>query len=272
MRFFLALLILTLSYQTPALAQANNVTLEPLNISVRYNIYWNGLPIGRVRINTEETSSRYRVSFDIKTRGIVEMFSPMRSFTVAEGIKNVRGDYIPTSYRAETVDDGKTKTTTISYDSEGTVIGRERTPPEDESNRPMVPLDHLVDAQDGISAFMTLRKRALENIKRQQKETSVRVYDGRRLGEYTLKVVNPGTKMIHDRIVGMINTVIRRNPIEGYSEKELKKFDKGDPTVYIYFSQNGIFLPLGIEAQAMFGMIRVLIDEETMPQLVPQTK
>lgn len=272
MRFFLAALILALSSYSPALAQANNVTLEPLNLTVRYNIYWNGLPMGRLRIKTEETSSRYQVSFDIKTRGLAEMFSPLRSYTTASGIKNVRGDYIPTDYAAKTTDDGDTKTTTLTYDSSGTIIERDRNPPEVEGHRPIVPIEDLAEAHDGISAFLILRKTALDHLKNQQKETSVRVYDGRRLAEYTLRVVNPGTKMIHNQITGMINTVITRKPIDGYTEKELKKFDKGDPIVHLYFSQNGIFLPLALEAQVMFGIIRVEIDEESMPQLATQSK
>ncbi len=233
MRFFLAALLLALSSHSPAFAQANNVDLEPLNLTVRYNIYWNGLPMGRVRVKTEETSSRYQVTFDIKTRGLAEMFSPLRSYTTASGIKNVQGDYIPTDYRAKTTDDGETKTTTLTYDSSGTIVGRERVPPEVEGHRPVVPLEDLAEAHDGVSAFLMLRKAFLSNLKRQQKETSVRVYDGRRLAEYTLRAVNPGTKMIHDKVTGMINTVITRKPIDGYTEKELKKYDKGDPIVHV---------------------------------------
>lgn len=272
MRFFLLAMCLTLSLFTQASAKDADVQLENFNAKLRYNIYWNGLPIGRARVEAVETNSTYRITVDTKTRGLAELFSPVRSVVVAKGLKAVDGSYIPTSYHAEGKSGDSDTITDIGYDSSGIINARKRTPVDDPSYRPLVPLEDLADAHDAVSAFMILRREMMTNIKAKQKETRVQTYDGRRLAEFTFRVINPGTKMIHGQIVGMINTVLFRKPIMGYTEKELKKYDKGDPTVHVYFSQNGMFMPLAIEAQVGFGMIRAEIDEETMPQLTGQSE
>lgn len=272
MRFFLACVFLCLlMLSSGAYARDADVALAPLNVSLRYNIYWNGLPLGRVRVQVDETSSTYHAVVDTKTRGLAEMFSPVRGYVVTSGIKDIMGEYIPTDYRSENKDDDKTAVTEISYSSEGDIAASKRTPPDDPAHRPPVAMEDLYGAHDPVSAFLMLRRNMMANLKAKQPETSVRTFDGRRLAEFTFRAINPGTKMIHGKIVPMINMILTRKPISGYTEKELKKYDKGDPTVHVYFAQNGIFLPLSIEAQVMFGMIRCEIDEETMPQLLTQT-
>ncbi len=270
MHFFRLLLIfLSCSLPMHAFADDQNMVLQPLNLSLRYNLYWNGLPLGRVRVEIAENSSMMSARVDTKSRGLAELFSPMRSVIASEALKAADGSYIPTGYRAEGKADDGQNVTTLSYDSSGVLNKRTRTPPDDPKHRPTVPVDQLKKAYDPISGFLVARRAMMANLKAKQPVTTVQTYDGRRLAEFSFRAVNPGTKMLGNKIYGMINTVLKRKPLQGYTEKELKKYDKGDPNVHVYFSQNGIFLPFAIEADIGFGMIKLHADEESLSQLFP---
>jgi hypothetical protein len=235
--------------------------LELLKGEYKYRISWNGIKIGRVSLFFEETPEHYRVLVDTKTSGIVRMFHPLKSTTIGEGRK-IEGRYVPEFYHANSdSDDGKGRTAKLYFDPEGNVERREVNPLDDPNWRPVVPLSELTGALDPVSTFFVMRQEISANIVRDIRTTRVHVYDGRRLAEISVRAVNAGTKRIHDKVTPMLNTVITRKPINGYTPKELKKFEAGDPVLHLYFSRDNRFVPIAAEAYLRFGTIAATLEE-----------
>ncbi|MBN8544359.1 MAG: DUF3108 domain-containing protein [Alphaproteobacteria bacterium] len=235
--------------------------LAPFPKEMRYRIAWNNIKIGRVIIETNQSNYSYRMVLDTKTTGLAKMFSPLKSVTWAEG-RFYNEQIIPQQYLAKSEsDEGKNRTSHLTFDEEGLLSTRETNPVDDPNWRPEVPLEEARQAYDPVTAFFVLRKTLYENVNRRIKDSYVRTYDGRRLAEFNFRAINNGTKMRDDKIVPVVNTIAFRKPIHGYTPKELKKFDEGDPKVHIYFSADKRFLPLEFEIYHWSGKISASLEE-----------
>jgi hypothetical protein len=239
----------------PWAALADAKKLEKLNIEATYQIRWNGIGIGRIILNIKESDDGYMASVDTKTRGIIDIFSPLRGFTQVSGRITEEGAYLPTHYESRSQSDDGGRTTSLAYDSDGELSKRLREPLDDPSWRPEVPLEEIVGVADPITAFLRLRSALFQNLQAKVKDTIVPAYDGRRYAEIRVRAINPGTKMLKGKVTPMINTVLFRKPINGYTPKELAKFDKGDPTVHVYFSHDMELMPLALDIDLPYGMI-----------------
>lgn len=251
---FIALLIAG----QPAAAQVP--ALIPLNHTLRYDVSWNGLALGRIRIEVGQDGFGYHVTVDTKTRGVMNVFG--REHTVAQ-VKGRIGDterFIPQRYESRSLAKEDGRTTVITYDEHGSIATRTRTP-ADGASRPTVPLDQANTATDPITAFLLLREKMHANMARNQRETSLRTYEGARLADFTFKVISRARIELNGEYVNAINTVPTRTPIAGYKEKELKKHREGDPTVHVFFSADERFIPLQAKVSLMLGTITANLAE-----------
>lgn len=252
----MGLMFFALFFAVPALAEVP--PLEKLNYKLKYEVTWNGLHIGRIRIKVREDAFSYSLSIDTKTGGIARLFSDEQSVASAEG-RIVNGKYMPTRYSSRN-DNSSRQRTTITYDANGNIATQERKPPRGKS-RTEVPLEDANRATDPTTAFFILRQQLHGAMKQNARDVSARTYDGVRLAEFLLHVVGPARAEVVDHYESAINTVISRKPLNGYSPKELKKFKEGDPVVYIFFTADSRFIPVKATVQTGFGAIAVAISE-----------
>ncbi len=240
-------------------ASAQVPELAPFNYSLKYDVTWNNLPIGRIRIDTSESEYRYTVNVDTKTRGIIRLFDSTKSTITTDGryIEKDGRDHVPSpqSYESVSKGDDDVKTTSLRYNMQGEIMKRTRTPPDDPTNRPVVPLEKANKAVDPLTAMYVARQMLRDNIERNIRETNVRTYDGARLADFTFKVVSRASLEIMGKHTDAINMVLKRTPIEGYKAKELKKYREGDPTIHVYFSADERFIPLQADIDLRFGAI-----------------
>jgi hypothetical protein len=246
----------TLFFALPAAAQVP--PLEKLDYKLLYDVTWNGLNIGRIRIKMKEDDANYSITIDTKTGGIARFFSSEKSRAAAEGrIQN--GHYVPTLYTSH--NDNGSQSTKITYNADGDIETLERVPASKSKKRAQVPREEANTATDPASAFFNLRRLLHDAMVQNARDVSTRSYDGVRLGEMLMHVVSPARVKINEKYESAINTVIARKPINGYSEKELKKFKEGDPTIHIFFSADGRFMPIKAEVQVGFGTIAATLAE-----------
>lgn len=257
----LAIALLMLCLPLPASAQVP--ALEPLKFETRYDISLGPMGIGRLRIIYREDTFGYRIKVDTKTRGLVHMFAPLQSVAEARGSKQ-DGSYVPTHYISKADKDGdeKDRLVEIRYDEKGHITERTRKPADSPTWRPVVPLAKANEATDPMSAFFVARKLMRDAMVHNQRETSVLTYDGARLARMTLKVVSRARTEINGKYVDAINTVLTREPIDGYTPKELKKFKEGDPTVHVYFSADGRLMPLKVSMKLFYGELSAVLVEQ----------
>lgn len=246
-----------LAFASPATAQVPE--LAPFNFTLKYDVTWNGLPIGRIGIVTTESDYRYTMAVDTKTRGIVRLFDGTKSVIKTEGRyieKDGREDVpSPQSYESRASDSDRTKTTTVRYSMQGEILKRERKPADDPLNRPVVPLEKANQAVDPLTAMYIARRMLRDNIERNIRETTVRSYDGARLADFTFKVISRASLEVMGESTNAINMVLKRTPIDGYKKKELKKYNEGDPVIHVYFSADERFIPVAADVKLKFGTI-----------------
>lgn len=236
-------------------------TLELLQGEYKYRIAWNGIKIGRVNFYFEETEQAYRVFVDTKTSGVARMFHALHSTTTGNGRK-IEGRYIPEFYHANSnSEEGKGRVARLYFNAEGMLERREVSPPEDPLWRPEVPADELIGARDPVTAFFVMRQEMAATLAQDFKTTGAKIYDGRRLAEISVHAIHIGTQATHDDGTPMLATVITRQPMNGYTPKELKKFEAGDPAIHIYFSRDNRLMPLLAEAETRFGTISATLEK-----------
>ena len=255
-----AILLFAASYQQAHAAPMK--PLEKLNGKYTYQIRWNGIGIGRVYLTLEETDKRYSIMVDTKTRGIVDMFAPLRSLIQASGRISEDGQYIPRRYDARSHSDRGGRKVAIRYNREGQLYERMREPMDDPNWRPEVPLTELESITDPLTGFLRFRKEFYKNLHAEKEETAVVVYDGRRLAEIRLKAINPTRRTIDGESMNTVNSVVFRTPVNGYTPKELAKWEEGDPTVHMYFGLNPQFMPEELNIQLGFGTVTAMHERE----------
>jgi hypothetical protein len=234
----------------PARAAVPDFT--PLNLTAHYTVAWNGIPIGRINMTASEDALGYRMVVDTKTHGLAALFNDVRSVTQAEGHKE-GASYIPRRYDIRPQGNDDIRHTTVTYDAQGQIATRERAPAEDPSWRPVVPLVDADAATDPITASFAARGKLHDAMAQNNREMTLKTYDGARLAEMHFTVVSPARVEVMGEYVDAINTIVARQPIAGYTPKEIKKYKKGDPTIHLYFSADAKFIPLRATVDTVCG-------------------
>lgn len=251
-RYKAVVLIAALAVAAPAAAEVP--VIKPLNYSLKYEVTFNGLPIGRIRIDTTQNEFRYAATVDTKTRGLLRMFDSTHGVIKANG--NVEeGTLVARDYSSLSKDDDSSKLTTVRYGMKGEIIKRERKPADDPTNRPPVPLEQANEGIDPVTALLTARYRLRDYIAANLRKMTIRTYDGARLADLSFTVHSRTNFEIMDKRIDVINTELTREPIAGYKKKELKKFKDGDPIIHVYFSADERFLPVQADISLTLGTI-----------------
>ena len=240
-------------------------TLAPLVMSARYNVAWSGIVIGRIILHATEDATSYSLSVDTKTHGLGSLISDESSMVDAHGTKKPDGTYVPVEYNSGPQKAGDTRrdVTHLSYNSDGNIDKRIREPEDDPAWRPPVKFADIDTARDPITAGFILRKQLHDAIDTKTMEVSNRTYDGARLA--TMKFTRAANAKVE--VMGTykdtIDVVVNRTPITGYTPKELKKFNKGDPEIHLYFSNDNAFLPVRATAKVLLGELSLtMVDDK----------
>lgn len=237
-------------------------TLSPLTLNARYLVAWSGITIGRINIIAREDEKSYFMQVDTKTRGLGSLISDEASVVMAEGTKDEHGNYIPSIYKARPHRQGERNITELTYDANGLIKNRLRNPDDDPAWRPPVAFQQINTARDPITASFLLRRKLYAARARDDAEVSTRTYDGARLAEMKMIRAANAKVAVMDSYKDAMNVAVLRLPIEGYTPKELKRFNKGDPEIHLYFSNDQAFMPIRATAKVLLGELSLtLVDD-----------
>ncbi len=181
---------------------------------------------------------------------------------LAEGSKDAKGNYIPRLYKARPHREGERNITELTYDEKGNIVNRLRNPDDDPAWRAPVTFKQINTARDPITASFMLRKMLFAARENPSAEVSTRTYDGARLAEMKmLRAANAKVAVMHS-YKDAVNVAVVRLPIEGYTPKELKKFNRGDPEIRLFFSDDAAFLPIRATAKVLVGELSLsMVDD-----------
>lgn len=237
--------------------------LPPLVMEGKYTVAWNGITIGRVNLTTRETESSYHMLVDTKTSGVAALFKRERRLAEATGRIDDAGRHIPTRFhsRPHEADDEAEDYTILTYDPQGQLMSRTRVPDDDPSWRAPVPFPQASGATDPVTAGLVLRRELYVAIEMGQSTISTRTYDGARLAELRMAIKPKSVTLDIGRDkTPALETHLSRQPVAGYTPKELKKFDAGDPPIRFYFSADGNYMPLRVAIAVFAGELTATLD------------
>lgn len=239
----------------------DNKPIAPLDVHAKYAVAWNGITIGRILFTGKEEPTRYHLTVDTKTHGIGSMFSKEKRVSTAEGTR--AGDrFTPIRYDSRPQKDEEGRRTTLLYDASGNITSRERVPDDNPAWRPVVPDKDINNAHDTTTAGFALRRQLYNAIQKGGTQSSVRAYDGARLAEISVHALKAETRVeVMGNYVPVINTIVTRTPINGYTPKELKKFKAGDPEIHLYFTADEQFLPVRATVDTVVGQLSATLVE-----------
>lgn len=247
------LILIFLASLAGAPVQAQVPPLEPFNLNGEYRVAWNGIKIGRIKLRVSEDTFGYKMGVDTKSGGIARLVSDEKTYAYAEGHRGEAAPYVASRFESRPQGDHEGVRVAITYDAEGKILTRKRTPEDDPGWRPRVPREQENTATDPITAGFIVRKMLRGNMALNIREAIVRTYDGARLAEMQLKIISPARVEVMGEYRDAINTIVTRTPIAGYTPKELKKFKAGDPIIHLYFSADGKFIPIRATVTLKFG-------------------
>ena len=97
---------------------------------------------------------------------------------------------------------------------------------------------------------------------------AIRTSDGSRLAEMKFAALADHARvtMPGDGYGDAINTIVTREPIAGYTPKEIKKYNAGDPIIHLYFSADAKFVPVRATVSLPIGELSVSLEEMKTPQ------
>lgn len=237
--------------------------IAPLVLNARYLIAWSGITIGRINVVAREDEKTYFMQIDTKTRGVGSLVSDEASVITIEGTKDANGNYIPRRYKARPHHEGQRNITELTYDEKGNIVNRLRNPDDDPAWRPPVAFKQINTATDTVTASFLLRRMLYAARENPAATVSTRTYDGARLAEMKMIRAANAKVAVMNRYKDAVNVAIVRTPIEGYTPKEIKKFNSGDPEIRLYFSNDTAFLPIRATAKVLVGELSLrMVDDD----------
>lgn len=246
----------------PHLTMAAETALsEPWNFTAKYTVAWSGITIGRIYITATEDATSYRMSVDTKTHGVGSLFGKERRWAEVTGKKSGT-QFLPSRFESRPQSNDKGDRTELTYDDQGKLITRLRLPDDDPKWRPPVPREQANTATDPITAGFIVRDNIARAMASGEHSLHTFTYDGARLANMHVTLITPtSTLSIMDKTVEAVDITINRQPIIGYTPKELKKFKDGDPDIHLYFTADAKRIPVRITVDAPVGQLTATLVE-----------
>ena len=233
----------------PFSAQADDLVFEG-----DYVFSWSGIRIGKLHLEMNQSDTDYEIESSLKTSGIVAMFSDHRSLTRVKGRTHNSNRFKPKTYRSNYHSGNKDKLIAMSYDDKGAVVNEEIVP-EKRASRPEVPNHLKLGVADSLTAIFEMREQIKAALHNAESEMVVPVFDGKRRFDLHARIINPHTSLkMEGKKVPAIKLGLRRTPVAGFKEKELKKLAKGEPELEFFVDQKHLTL-LGLQLPLYGGTV-----------------
>lgn len=226
---------------------ASSALADDLHFEGDYVFAWNGIRIGKLHLQMQQNQADYNVRSQLKTSGIVALFSDHKSLTTVKG-KAEGARFQPVAYRSNYHSGNKDKLIDLQYDESGKVIAEDIKPSR--GARPEVPEDLKTGAADSLTAIFAMRAQVKEALATGAEEIIVPVFDGVRRFNLHARMITPENSIVLEgQSVPAVKLGLSRKPLAGFKDKELKKIAEGEPELEFFvdrkhFTLLGFQLPL----------------------------
>ncbi|MGE0754895.1 MAG: DUF3108 domain-containing protein [Alphaproteobacteria bacterium] len=210
-----------------------------------YKVTFSGVAMGKVGVDFSQYAGHYTATSDIKTTGLMKMFTPHSSHST---VKATGADfqYDTVEYVTDYQTRNKKKHVEIRY-ANGAFKEARLVPPESPGKRPDVPEDLKDGSHDPLSSLINTRQKLIDAIETGQNQFKQQTYDGRRLTTITFRIMGKRNIRMNGRKVPVIQVNARRALTAGFTTSELDRYDPGEPALVIYFSNDEALFPVRLE-------------------------
>lgn len=234
--------------------------LPPFDFKGVYECKFSSMPIGRIGIEAEQSAGSYAITADIAAVGVARLFTRHSSHSTVSGGGE---DFSYAEIVYETHYRTKDKKRYVRMEQkDGDFTEEDVRPPDNRAVRPAVSTEAKKGAYDPLSFTMALRRKTWEAVQSDTPHFSLNVYDGRRLMQVNAAVADRRVIRLGERKVATIRVAVRRKPMAGFTLSEMKDYDPEEPTLWIYYSDDGQFKPLYLEMGFLFGKLTATLAKE----------
>lgn len=255
--YLIFLCIFVINFNSHSYAASGNMSLSSKPLIRSYSGYWSGLHVADMAVHiTPQHTDVY-----IDSYGLVKALSKYHSTTSADYLPS-RLNYTPLKYRTSFEQRHGERSILITYKPSGDILHEQVTPPDPAWKRPKVPESLKKDAFDPLTLFLVARQTIHQAVTQGTQHFTLSVYDGRSLSALDFIVHGRIHKTIRGKKYPVVEVEFKRRPIAGFTAKELKHMDQEEPRVTLYFSDDDMFLPLKVEAEAPIGTAVLFLEKE----------
>lgn len=229
--------------------------LPPLNIKGTYYFSWNRIPLAKLWIATEQNKTDYKFTGALKSSALTNIFRKVKALTTSKGIKR-NGTWQALTFDNEARYSNDTKTIKLTFDKSGTLTKRELSHEDDPNYRPRVAKDALKGAITYGNALFVLRQSLHDALQTGQDSFIHYLFDGERLMQVTATINDDAEVEVDHKFVPAYKLSLERKLVSGFTHKEKKKYEEGEPLAYLYLSHDEMLLPIGMEIDMSLGNLR----------------
>ena len=240
----------------PALLFLLPLTVQAENLDLKYEASWSGIKAGTAEVIINETDNRYNDRVRADAVGMVKSLTNYWTTATAEGVI-ANGIYQPGVYDVIWQPKKAPQQEMILNYPNGR-IAVTANPPEIRKKHPDVSDNDKRGLPDPISAAMMARQRIKQIVQSGQalpQSFTIRIFDSHRITDLNLTVSGYEDIKIDGKPQKLLKILYKRQPVAGYSDKELKTLKSMDLTVSIYTDND--FIPVYATGQAVIGEVSI---------------
>lgn len=227
------------------LAQPANAQ-EPFTVSGNYYLDFSGVPVGKLWASAQFDGETCHTQTSLKTKGMVRVFKKLKTYTNATARLEEKR-WVPTQYHYYRKEVEEPDSVTLKYSPSGAVVYRKVEGEDDPNWRPRVPAQKVKAVWNPATTLCGLA--SVLNGQEIGATKEVPLYDGKRY--FT----------VHIERVEEEKFRLSRTLNDGFTPKEHKRYEKGEPPLYLYHRQ-GEQLPYAVNVDLGYGSVNIAFEAD----------
>lgn len=206
--------------------------------------------MGKAVLDAHQSDVAYLMEMRVKLAGVAKLIAKHKSFTKVEGKMAENMALAERTYVSDYKQSDAPKSIRLVY-ATGGILENRVIVPEETGTRPSVPAADVAAVADPLTFVHVVRNR----IDRQKDGNfSELLYDGKRLTRVDVTALGEEKAMLTYRV--------KRVPVKGYTEKELKKYsENAERSILLFFSNDEHLTLKQVKMETAVGWVSATLDE-----------
>ena len=218
----------------------------------RFSASWTGMPVADIYLTLDDDDSGYRAAIDIRSLGIMKLFTKFGAHGSAEGAFATDGAVLPARYESDYKLRKKRNHQSLRY-----VVGNDgRTAergPSDTATKPPLALQFRQNVLDPLAALAALRQRLRRQALAGGGSFKIPVYDDKRRFDIDGKFLGRETLTMDQATHAALHFHLLLTPIAGFrTADEGEDIENKPREVELFLSDDGRLVPLQLTVSVFY--------------------